>query len=249
MIINGIDIKFSGMGLFSTEKPWIHPARTEITYEIIYVTAGTVMIAEDEEYTLNRGDLLILDKEKHHYGFSQSNGKTEFYWLHISDIPPGLPKLCNNFKSSHLFRELLHFSNIPDSSFAAEAVTAHILAEIACSSQSGSQLSEKIYEWTRINADAGTTVKKIAKEFGYNNEYISRLMKKNYGIGLKQIIDNFIIKKSKDLLSNTDYSSKQISAMLKFSEASAFINFFKYHEGITPNSYRNRYTKIHMNNK
>ena len=251
MFIEGTEISFCGMGLFTTNDLWIHPKRCESTYEIIFVTEGTVNIAEQkQEYELSRGDLIVLTKCKPHFGFKESTGKTEFYWVHLSDIPQNLPKVIRDFKSRYLFKELLHYANLPEPSvFSVEAVCAHILAEILASPEKGSQLSEEIYEWVRINATSKLTVQKTADNFGYNNEYISRLMKKKTGMGLKAIIDSFIIKKAKELLCNTDYSSKQISAMLEFSESSAFINFFKYHEGLTPSTYRNRYTKIHMNKK
>ena len=251
MIIQQTKIEYRGMGLFTTNSKWLHPSRTEITFEIMFITDGCVKIKEEKiSYTLNKGDLLVLDMGKHHYGFEESSGKTEFYWLHITDVPPDIPKYCKNFQSGHLFKELLHYSNLPyPPVFAIEAVIAHILAEITNSSHKGSRLSEYIYEWTRINANAELSVFKTANHFGYNNEYISRLMKKNYGMGLKQIIDIFIINKAKSLLCNTDYTSKQISSILRFPESSAFINFFKYHEGITPSTYRNKYTKTHMNNK
>ena len=45
------------------------------------------------------------------------------------------------------------------------------------------------------------------------------------------------------------YSVKEISVLLGFSSANAFINFFKYHEKISPKKFRNTYSYMHMNSK
>ncbi|MDD7700214.1 MAG: helix-turn-helix domain-containing protein [Eubacteriales bacterium] len=50
------------------------------------------------------------------------------------------------------------------------------------------------------------------------------------------------------LLLNTDYSLKAISGMCGFEDENAFVKFFKYHEGLTPTKYRNRYFRTHRNN-
>ena len=58
-----------------------------------------------------------------------------------------------------------------------------------------------------------------------------------------------LIDKIKDSLVNTDYSVKEIAAMTEFSDSSAMINFFKYHEKISPTTFRNLHTGVHMNLK
>ena len=99
----------------------------------------------------------------------------------------------------------------------------------------------------RINASAQLTAQKTAAYFGYHPEYLSKVVKQKFGVGLKSVIDKFIINRANELLDNSVYSVKEIAAMLEFREANLFINFYKYHENTTPTKYRSRNFKTHMN--
>lgn len=249
--INGVKIEFNYMGMFTTKDAWIHPRVTEDTCEIIYVTEGTVYIEEDEKYILNKGDIIILKKGKEHFGFKESTGKTSFYWTHfkIEGFNPDTV-VIQNFSHVSLFKELLHNSSTPlTPQYAKDAVLLHLLSEIASAKEKAESntLASSIFEWTRINVKNGLTVEKIAEHFDYNSEHISRLIKKQYGVGLKSIINNFLINKAKNYLCNTTYSVKEISDLLGFCEANTFIHFFKYHEKKSPTQYRNTYSSTHMN--
>lgn len=247
-----MDVKFNGMGLFTTTKEWIHPEKVEKTSEIIYVTSGKVFLfEEDKSYALNKGDLLILKPETVHRGYKKSFGKTSFYWLHLlGDIPENMYGIIKNFSGAGLFRELIDYANMPvKNENALRIVTEHILLNIEneYEREGKKRLAKEIYEWVRINVNSGLTVEKTADYFGYNSEHISRIIRNEYGIGLKRLIDRFLLDKIKDFLCNTTYSVKEIAAITEFSESSAFINFFKYHEKISPSEYRNKHTEIHMN--
>lgn len=250
--IDGVEIEFVHMGLFTTQEVWTHPKVCESTCEIICVTEGEVHIAEgDNEYSLFPGDLLVLSKGREHGGFKESTGKTSFYWVHftIHGMNPDT-NVINNFTHISLFKELLHNSSTPLSEqYTKDCVLVHILSEIASAKNkdSSNTLAGSVFEWARINAKNGLTVEKVAEHFGYNCEHISRLIKKQYGMSLKSIIDDFLIKQAKNYLCNTTYSVKEISDILGFSSANTFIHFFKYHEKKSPTNYRNTYSNTHMN--
>lgn len=250
--ISGVKIEFKYMGLFTTQDVWTHPRITESTCEIIYVTEGDVYLAEGEkEYSLKAGDLIILAKDHEHWGFKKSFGKTSFYWLHF-DIEGIVPEtqVINNFTHVSLFKELLHNSSAPlTPQYMKDSVLLHLLAEISSAKdkKEANTLASSIFEWTRINVKNGLTVEKIAEHFGYNSEHISRLIKKQYGVGLKAIIDEFLINKAKNYLCNTTYSVKEISDLLEFNDPNTFIHFFKYHEKKSPTKYKNTYSNTHMN--
>lgn len=247
-----MNIKFGGMGLFTTNKPWRHPNSCVKTSELIYVTAGNVNMFEGErKYNLQKGDLLVLKPNILHGGLKESDGKTSFYWLHLfGNIPENFYGEVRNFQGGGLFRELIDYANRPaKNERALRIVTEHILlnVELAREYERKNKLAREVYEWVRINANSKLTVEKTAEYFGYNGEHISRLVKREYGIGLKRLIDRFLINKIKDFLANTTYSVKEISALTDFDESSALINFFKYHEKMSPSEYRNKHTEIHMN--
>ena len=250
--INNTKIDFVYMGYFTSEGVWIHPIITECTYEIIYVTEGTVYLFENEKkFELKKGDMIILKPHTVHGGYKKSSGKTEFYWLHFnlfgyhSDTA-----IITGFSHTSLFKELLHYSSTPQcAQYVKDCILSHILVSISENAEKSefSQLTAKVFEWVRINAANDLTVGKTAKHFGYNSEHISRLIKKEYGISLKCLIDSFIVKRAQNYLCNTTYSVKEISNLLHFSSPNSFINFYKYHEKQSPNQFRNSYTNMHMN--
>ena len=42
--------RFSYIGLFTSQEEWIHPSACESTYEIIYVTGGSLWQQNDGQY-------------------------------------------------------------------------------------------------------------------------------------------------------------------------------------------------------
>lgn len=248
------NVSFSYAGFFQNSGSWIHPKRTEKTYEIIYVTEGEVYMREgDKDIHARKDQLFILRPDECHYGTLVTEG-VSFYWLHFN-IAGELPfdkRFFESFENSYLFKELLHYNNLPlVPEYLVNSVLLHILSELCRLSEgetvgySGS--AEKIYEWIRINADASLNVKKVSEHFGYSADHISRICKKHFGVGAKELIDRFILARAKSSLSNTDKYVKEIAAELGFGDDKTFIAFFKYHEGCFPSEFRNRFGKLHMN--
>lgn len=248
------EITFEAIGLFKSESEWTHPEVCEKTYEIIYVTEGNVYLSEGEKnFELEKGDIIVLRPGVFHKG-SKTSVNTSFYWVHFS-MKSKLQyetSVIKGFTKTSLFKELMHYSHLPlCPDFVRDSALWHLLAEISmCSTNSNvTSLGQNIFEWTRINISRNLTVKKVADNFGYNSEYISRLIKNQFGITLKALIDKFLLDKAKDYLSNTNYTVKEIGNFLGFNSSDAFINFYKYHESISPNKYRNSYTSMHMNKR
>lgn len=251
-----LNVSFEYAGLFTSENEWIHPDRTECTYEIIYVTDGVVYM-NDEKYgdiVLQKGMVCLFEPGVRHFG-SRRSSHVSFYWVHFHAEPEVLPfskRIFNKTVSPYLFRELLHYAFLPEKpDYLTNSILVHILSEMRYLSENTAenknQLAEKIYEWVRVNADATLRSEKIASHFGFSSDHITRIIKKHYGTGIKTLVDIFTLSKAKELLVNTEKYVKEISAELGFPDDKAFIGFFKYHEGIYPSEFRNRFYKIHMN--
>ena len=250
-------ISFHYAGLFHTEREWIHPERVESTYEIIYITRGNVFLREgDREYSLKKGQLLLLTPGVRHVGTTPSSD-VGFYWVHFEVRNGKLPfekRFFQRFENPYLFKELLHRNNLPEvPEYLVNAVLLHILSELCHLSSEGEArvdgTAEKIYEWIRINADARLTVKGAAEHFGYSPDHLSRICKAHFGVGVRTLTDRFLLARAKELLCNTDLYIKEIAAELYFSTDKAFLAFFKYHEGCFPSEFRDRFGRLHMNNK
>ncbi len=249
-------ITFRGAGLFTSEEDWIHPERTEITYEIIYVTRGDVYMEENgNEFHLSEGQLCILLPGIRHAGTRVTRG-VSFYWVHFSSngCLPFQKRFFEKFEGKALFKELLHWNNLPVSpEYLVNATLVRIIAEFAFIAENEALKynahAEKIKEWIRINANASLSVKTVADHFGYSPDHVSRLLKANYGIGASKLINRMLMSRARELLSNTGKYVKEIAAELGFSSDKEFIGYFKYHEGHSPTEFRQRFPLTHMNRK
>lgn len=249
-------LQYISSGQFTSENEWIHPERICDSNEIIFVQNGTVYIAEeDNEYVLRKNDILILEKNRRHYGYKKSSD-VSFFWIHFlcSDFEK-LPKLiCPDMPLSlvTLFSQVLHFTNTPGySQNCGDMLCGLILEEILFLSTPVSshvrQLAVSVKEWVRINSDKAITTKDVSDKFGYTSDHINRIFKQSYGIALKQYIIDTKLEKAKLLLQTTLYTTKQIGCMIGFEDKNLFIKFFKYHTKMPPTAYRNIYTNTHKN--
>lgn len=257
-ILENPNIRFVYAGLFSSGNEWIHPDKTEKTYEIIYVVSGKVHLHDESsgELSLEKGNLVILEPGVRHYGTKTSSG-VSFYWVHFHVENGKLPfekRVFEKTDNPHLFKELLHYAFLPEMPvYTVNSILIRILCELCYQSEESEKhtdmTAEKIYEWIRTNAASGLTVEKTALHFGFSPDHITRIIKKNYGVGVKSLINTFLLSKAKELLANTGKYVKEIAYELEFESDKAFIAFFKYHEGVFPSEFRDRFYKIHMNRK
>lgn len=248
-------MNFKYMGLFDSEEIWIHPERTEPTYELIYNLKNDIFLEEDGVFhTIKKGEVIILKPGIMHRGFKKSVSPVSFYWLHftLGEEKADFPFFNENFSSPHLFRELMHYSLVPDGNQKLKnAVLSHILALMTYENSANfiPGAAREAFSYIRANASINLTASKVAEHFSYSSEHLSRIMKKHYGCSLKALIDSAVINAAKSLISNTNMSIKEISAHLKFPNSNAFINFFKYHEKISPAAFRKQFTYIHINSR
>lgn len=247
---------YETIGEFHSEGEWIHPTRIIDSYELIFVLEGVVYIAEDGvEYELHQNECIILEPGKTHGGYKPSKEPTAFYWLHFRtsfQMPFKTYAKDEFYDVKYLLKKLLHISKTPSyKASALDSAALMIFNELECAEAAGygSSLANKIAEYVRINVAKNITAAMTAEHFGYNTDYISKLFKKIFGVGLKQYIIAERVKYAKDLLLTTGLSVKEISAHMGFDEENLFIKFFVYHEEISPSQFRNKYFNTHMNNK
>ena len=248
-------VKYDYAGYFITDNEWIHPDRTEVTYELICVTRGTVHMFDEiaGDINLEKGQVIVLEPCHRHYGTAPST-QVRFYWVHFHLMSGTLPfeqRIFPYFEQSQLFRELLHLSNLPHTpEYAVNTVLLHILSELCRISEERvnyDRRAEEVYEWLRINTSADMRLMTVAEHFGFSGDHLSRILKKSFGCGFKELTARLLTAKARELLCNTELYVKEIASILGFSSDKAFIGFFNYHEGMFPEQFRNRFSKTHMN--
>ncbi len=253
---DGVDITFSNMGLFDTDKPWTHPKRIIDSYELIYCLEGSFYIIENNNtYLIKEGTLLFLYPDLQHVGFRQTTTPTKFYWLHFH---------CNGFEklrlqkkysttfnniNEHIFRELSSLQAQAHNQTLLDIKLTELLIKLSTPIEvTYSKLFTEIKEYIRVNAGKSLTPQEIADKFKYSSGYLSRLFTKTIGIPLKNYIIEQRLSFIKSLLLNSNYSIKEVSDICDFWHENNFVKFFKYHTGITPSEYRNQHASVHINN-
>ena len=82
------------------------------------------------------------------------------------------------------------------------------------------------------------SLESIAEVAKLNPCYLSRIFKKEAGVGVKQYIQAKRIETAANMLVYTNYSIADISTTLAFADQSYFGQIFKKHMGVTPREYR-----------
>ena len=260
-----LNLCFSNGGLFSSKGSYRHITRTIDSFELILVTKGTLYMQQDgTEYILDAGRYLLLAPDVSHGGTELSEMPVEFYWLHFNiddqqglKVPKGFEtipwsgKLPNPGAVIQFTRQLLHCS---ESTTYPPGVCEHIMfvmfSEIISQSTNNipqNALALRIHEYIRSHAHTVITTAAVADHFGYNADYLSRILKAHYGRSLKQDISAERMERAKLLLQTTDFTVERIAFELGYSNANLFIKSFRYHLKTTPTIYRNSYSKVHTN--
>ncbi|MBQ7387081.1 MAG: helix-turn-helix transcriptional regulator, partial [Clostridia bacterium] len=176
-----------------------------------------------------------------------------FFWLHFTcvgaDIPlPTASRPENQDRVMLLARELLHYSETegyPDE--CTDSMMRVLLFELLHESGEVGRLVYEIKERVRRAKGKPIRISALARELGYNEDYLCRVFKKSAKVPLKQYITDARAEMIKrDLLVGGE-SLTELSDKYGFTEYKYFLKFFKYHTGISPSSYRKTYYNLHTN--
>ncbi len=247
-----LKLSFAGMGLFDTQREWIHPTTTVDSYEIIFVTEGDVHLFEgDNTYSLKKGDMILLDQGVEHGGSKCSDGHTAFWWLHFRSEgePLSINKLMrpDYARCEREMKELMHLSK--SDMRLCEVNLLRFLLQISTHAERGNKLAYEVDEYVRINARYALSAADVARRFGFSTDYLSRIYKREFGYDLKSGIIKQRLTYAESLLVNTDYTIKEVAQMCAYDDENCFVKFFKYHRGCSPTKFRNSFFYLHMNNK
>ena len=96
----------------------------------------------------------------------------------------------------------------------------------------------KILEYVRENYCGNITIDSIALHIGISYSYLRKLFKEATDRNLVDYINELRINKSKQLLSDTNYTIKIIAEMCGFNHERSFSRVFTQYEGVTPGKYK-----------
>ena len=101
-------------------------------------------------------------------------------------------------------------------------------------------------DYINNNLGEDLTLEKVSKSIHVSKSYLSHLFSRCTGHSFSHYVSRTKIKRSKELLVNTNYSLMRIALECGFNSQSYFCNVFKKFEGITPKQYRIFYHKYNI---
>ena len=82
------------------------------------------------------------------------------------------------------------------------------------------------------------TLKDIAKDLHFHENYLSRMIKQNYQKSFRDLLSQIRLAEAEKLLINTDLSVTEIAAKVGYHKPNFFYKLFKDHYGVTPIEFR-----------
>lgn len=138
----------------------------------------------------------------------------------------------------------MEFSYLCAKEAVGEYVTAEKREEIIVEPPRGAdkkavpQEVEFICNYMNEHYSEKITLNEIADSVGFSKYYISRLFKQHMGVTIIDYLIKIRLDKAKELLKTGEYSIKQISYMIGYSDPNYFTWSFKKYLGMSPIKYR-----------
>lgn len=114
------------------------------------------------------------------------------------------------------------------------------IALFAADNKRGQQnyVLEKIDRYLEENYNKEISLDTVAAVVNLSASYLSFVFKENSGLNFVDYVNQFRLRKAKELLENTSYNISQIAELVGYSSANSFSKVFKKYNGISPAQYR-----------
>jgi len=263
------------VGRFVAVEDYIHAKRNLTDAVLLLGVEGECPIEQDgKETVLKKGDFRILFPNMTHYGTGIAKSGQSHFWCHFN--LPQQHIICGEIKASELKKKgyvvipqysylndyskiFVLFSQLIDSSESDiynRRICCSYLEILLCLLSDSCFLQSKIQtkkvtvrleEWIRFMDFKNISVKYLAKELGYNANYLSRVVKQESGLTPIEFINKTRIKMAKNLLINSNMKTVAIAEKCGFTDEKYFLKVFKKYENVTPTQYRNAFFRKNLN--
>lgn len=252
-------------GLFISRGKGEHPDRVISTYELIFVTRGTLSIVEGtERFDVSSGEILLLWPHRRHKAASQFDPLLQFYWLHFDlcdqagDLRLLIPQHVTIRRQDHLTSLFRRFLDDQEgqvlSPLSANLLVMLMLAEVAASSrddavtqENESALASRVNVIIRTHYHEKLTTRAVAAVLHRNPDYLGRVYRNVYGFTITDAINSCRLKHARRLLLESEARVEDIAAQCGYSDAGYFRRLFKRSEGISPRRFRQLHARVHVN--
>ena len=113
-------------------------------------------------------------------------------------------------------------------------------SEFEAAGHSDSVLYQEVISYLSAHFTEDITLKSVAKEFGYNEKYLSHSLHALTGIHFSRLLSLYRVEHAKKLLQEQRHNIAWVATECGFSALNSFNRVFKEMTGMTPSQYRNR---------
>ncbi|SDD56994.1 AraC-type DNA-binding protein [Paenibacillus sp. UNCCL117] len=267
---------------------WQHPNRAQLgIFDLLFVVSGVLHIGEEEEqWSLQPGQTLLLRPDGYHYAVRPCEEETVFYWVHfqatgsweeriegvraarneserfaeetaafpfVNRSLVRIPKSCLLEGAAECFRVL---ERLLELSVEARSVAfwqeQQLFLELlqrldrggAAEAQSPSfMLAGKTEAYLKQNYQKELTNESLAEAMHFHYNYISRCMKRHYGVTPLEFLSRYRIEQAKLLLLKTEWPISQIAERVGFHNDPYFTSCFKKRVGVSPLRFRKQFSR------
>ena len=234
------------------------------TYEIFFVLDGTLKVTDTQGSYYYSNKVVIIPPQYDHYTVSEVKSGYCFYFTaeHISDADgklfSQLEKILSSGITSFELNESIVFylSRVVeciDKSTSDEKIS-HLLYLIfseLCeklisvkqknSTVQGQNKYIHIIESYVTNCEINVNLCELAKELYLSPKQVSRIIKKEFGCSLTELMNRRRLTVACSLLKHTNLTVRQISEAVGYEYENYFFSVFKKAYGITPLQYRKKH--------
>ncbi|MBN2640669.1 MAG: helix-turn-helix transcriptional regulator [Victivallales bacterium] len=241
----------------------MHPRRIIDSFELIFVTSGTLKMREESEvFEVHAGCTLLLFPGCWHEGVEQYSSDLRFYWFHfipfkregeiLLDSVSRIVQVSEPERMTVWFRQLLGdaASSEPDKTLSS-ILLALMLADIAnpgnADRQASKPLAVRVHDYISVNYSTPMTTSLIADSLHCNPDYLGRIFKESYGMTITEKLNAFRLSQARRLLLENPMNINEIAEASGFNDIAYFRRAFKKSTGLSPAAFRKQYGKVHIN--
>lgn len=240
---------------FAYISPWRY-MRSQAVHTLHFVISGKgYLYLNDKRYELAAGDVFYLDDKSLFSYYPDQNDPWEyvffeFYGTQATTALEGTPLTINTpvAKANNPFtvRKYLHAAFETNSLNYAYVVSAFfnlindlIPVEKRTDKHQRTDFIEEVKSYISLKFfDSEFSVEGLCKTFFISHSHLCRLFKRHENVPVITYIKSLRLAHSAQLLTETDYSLKDVAMMSGFKEYEYFFRSFKIFYGKTPTDYR-----------
>lgn len=209
---------------------------------------------------LSEGDVFITKRNQYVEYFPDVSNPWKYYWVRFND--DGFDDFlseCNLMGNTHFhfdgysqikdfYTFYNSFENPSSNILLCQSITALIQSIHTHKPKSDNTTSSSYAQNAKKYIDShylhsNFNVQKVADKFHISRCYLRDIFVREFGVSPREYITEIRLKRSKELLTSSEYPISVIATSVGYNDLFQFSRFFIQHEGISPTEFRKKHKK------